>query len=77
MTDHNTLINQAQTSATPLITFHLEALPRIYHHFKGDLMIRCIPYAYRDSIFLEGLDIAQCFCPNTEPWYDNDVSTLH
>lgn len=76
MADHNTLINQAQTSATPLITFHLEELPRIHHHFKGDLMIRCIPHVFHDSIFLEALGIAQCSCPNTQPWYDKDFSTM-
>lgn len=54
--DHHTLIKQAQASATPLITLHLEELLHIYHHFKGaprDLMIRCIPCVFRHSVFLE------------------------
>ncbi|KAI9517279.1 hypothetical protein NQZ68_008539 [Dissostichus eleginoides] len=35
--DHHSLVNEGQTSATPLITWHLEELLPIYHRFKGPL----------------------------------------
>lgn len=70
--DHHALINQGQTSATPLITLHLEELLHIYHRFKGplrDLMIRCIPHVFHHRVFLEGVRISCCSFTNTKALY--------
>lgn len=76
--DHHTLINQGQTSATPLITLHLVELLHIYHSFKGalrDLMLCCIPHVCHHSFFLEG-SICQCSFTNTKALYNKQVSAL-
>lgn len=67
--DQHTLINQGQTSATPLITLHLKQLLHIYHGFKGalrDLMICCIPHVFHHSVSKEEDSISLRSFTNTK-----------
>lgn len=75
--DHHTLVNQVQTSATPLITLHLEEVLHIYHRCKEalrDLMIRRIPrvlhqcFLRRSSYFLVFLWQHKSSVPQTKCW---------
>lgn len=75
--DHHTPINQGQTSATPLITLHLEELLHIYHRFKGALRdLICIPHVFHHRVFVEGAAISCCSFTNTTALYYKRVSAL-